>query len=128
MAYTTDQVAKAIDQEALDWAALFEVTDATEIEGRRQVMRANFAAGYYAPLRSYLTVSTAPREMAYVVEYKDSPKAKWKASTFGRRYDVKGEAISFARSMDEQGCCVCRVVILPSREVVWTPRYDLNSK
>lgn len=47
-------LAKAIDNEAGDWAAFFKVTDAAQIEARRNVMRANVAVGFIEPLRPYL--------------------------------------------------------------------------
>ena len=50
----TNEIAKAIDAEAADWAKFFRVTDKAEIEGRRNVMRANVAVGYLNPLLPYL--------------------------------------------------------------------------
>lgn len=62
--WTVDQIEKAIDEESIEWAEFFGVVDASEIEGRRQVMRANVAVGYFKPLERYLdTPPTNQREM-----------------------------------------------------------------
>ncbi len=49
--YTKEQIAAAIDAEALDWAKFFNSTD---LEGRKATMRANVAVGYFKPLLPYL--------------------------------------------------------------------------
>jgi hypothetical protein len=52
--YTAQQIELAIDAEALAWADFFRVEDEDgltreqQIEGRKQVMRANIAVGYIA--------------------------------------------------------------------------------
>jgi hypothetical protein len=52
--YSKPQIAAAIDIEAFQWAQHFEVTDPEQIEGRRNVMRANAAVGYLDPLLEFL--------------------------------------------------------------------------
>lgn len=47
-------MALAIDAEAAHWAAFFKVTDADQIEARRDVMRANVAVGFTKPLEPFL--------------------------------------------------------------------------
>ncbi len=44
----------AIEKEAAAWAQHFGVTDPEQIEGRKQVMRANVAAGHTKPLDEFL--------------------------------------------------------------------------
>ncbi len=46
MNYTAEQIAAAIEADALAWADFYKVTNAAEIEARRNVMRANIAVGY----------------------------------------------------------------------------------
>jgi hypothetical protein len=52
--FTKQQIDKAIDQEAADWADFFNASD---LEGRKSVMRANVAVGYLVPLLPYLDTS-----------------------------------------------------------------------
>jgi len=51
----TANIAKAIDLEAAQWAEFFGVTDAEQIEGRKQVMRANVTvSGFIDPLVPFM--------------------------------------------------------------------------
>lgn len=51
---TFGAVEAAIAAEAIDWAIFFKVEEAERIEGRRNVMRANVAVGYFEPLLPYI--------------------------------------------------------------------------
>jgi hypothetical protein len=62
MIYSEFQIEAAIAAEAIDWAPHFEVTDPVQIEGRRNVMRANVKVGYLSPLAQYLDHVQAPIE------------------------------------------------------------------
>lgn len=53
-AATNPAIEKAIDDEATSWAKFFGVTDPEQIEGRKQVMRANVAVGYLDPLLPFV--------------------------------------------------------------------------
>jgi hypothetical protein len=58
---------KAIDLEAAAWATFFGVTDAEQIEARRNVMRANVAVGYVKPLLPFI-----PTQARFWIDYKGS--------------------------------------------------------
>jgi hypothetical protein len=64
--FTPEQIDAAIAAEAIDWAIFFKVTDAVSIEGRRQVMRANVAVGFFKPLLPYLLVSQSTGDIDMV--------------------------------------------------------------
>lgn len=61
------RIEQAINAEAAKWAEFFGVTDAKEIEGRKQVMRANVAVGFLDPLLPFITddeTGLTPRQLA----------------------------------------------------------------
>jgi hypothetical protein len=65
------EIEAAIAAEAIDWALFFKVTDAAQIEGRRQVMRANVAVGYFEPLMKYLQAGKLRAFLATITDLDD---------------------------------------------------------
>lgn len=97
----------AIDAEAAAWATFFNVTDEAEIEGRRNVMRANVAVGYVEPLQEFLTAKVeAPTMLTLHLD------AQPLSASFVRRIKAVGGKYSHCR-----GDRMTRYIDLPSTEI-----------
>jgi hypothetical protein len=94
MTYTADQIAQAINNEAIAWASFFAI-DATDesLEGRKQVMRANVASGYLAPLFEFLPINSRSYTLYQVENYKSRG-----------RYSHAGALACFLGAGDGYGC------------------------